>query len=211
MFRRLVGSALLLGGIILLGVTLWSHYDSEAGLRARAAEALEQAQSSEQTAGTAAATGADPESALVAGQANVIGPANAAADAQAVSGTISIPSEGLEAVLRPTVSDADLDVGVGHYAGTAGPGNEGNFAIAAHRGLVPDLDQMGSGDVVKVEATGEVFTYTWVESFIVQPDDVWVLDPVEDASMLTLTTCHPRYSNEQRLVVRLELTDATSA
>ena len=46
--------------------------------------------------------------------------------------------------------------------------------------------------------------YRVVEQLIVSPKDVWVLDP-SDNNLLTLTTCHPKYSARQRLVVVAEL------
>ena len=48
------------------------------------------------------------------------------------------------------------------------------------------------------------FQYRVTESFVVQPSDVWVLDNAGD-DRLTLTTCHPRYSARERLVVVAEL------
>ena len=213
MLRRLLGSALVLGGILLLAAVLWMHHDSEGGLRARAAAAVEEQRSHPASTTAPAAVDPAPAQGEGHGQDNVVGAGSGGTTTgtSALSGMISIPSEDLEAVLRPSVSDADLAVGVGHYPGTAGPGEDGNLALAVHRGLVPDLDQMGSGDEVQVETDGQVHTYRWVESFVVQPEDVWVLDPVGDDPMLTITTCHPRWSNEQRLVVRLELVDTAGA
>ncbi len=40
--------------------------------------------------------------------------------------------------------------------------------------------------------------------FVVSPSDVAVLDPTR-APSLTLTTCNPRYSAAQRLIVRAAL------
>ncbi len=227
MRSRWVGSLLLIAGLVLLGIALWVHHDSEGGLRSRAAVAAarEEApapvgpgtpvgptQLSAPPAGASDRGGPDSED----GSANVVGPVDRdppplATAPSVVSGLVTIPSQGLEAVLRPSVSATDLDVGVGHYPGTARPGQEGNFAVAAHRGLVPDLDGLQAGDVISVESAGRVYTYTWVESFVVAPEDVWVLDPVADERVLTLTTCHPRYSNAQRLVARFELTGAAPA
>ena len=43
-------------------------------------------------------------------------------------------------------------------------------------------------------------------SEIVTPYDVWVADP-KDGGWLTLTTCNPKFSARERLVVFAELTD----
>jgi len=46
---------------------------------------------------------------------------------------------------------------------------------------------------------------------VVQPEDVWVVDPTTDAQ-LTLTTCTPKYSAQQRLVIKAALVaDPSSA
>ena len=41
---------------------------------------------------------------------------------------------------------------------------------------------------------------------IVKPTDVWVTEP-RDGAWLTLTTCHPKFSSRQRLIVFAELVD----
>lgn len=111
------------------------------------------------------------------------------------------------------VSLADLTRGPGHYPGTADPGGPGNLAIAGHRTTYGapfyHLDQMLEGDQIHVTGRdGERHTYRVARTQIVQPGDVWVVgsDPLEtDKPMLTLTTCHPRFSAAQRLVVFAEL------
>jgi sortase A len=50
--------------------------------------------------------------------------------------------------------------------------------------------------------------YRVVEQQIVRPNELWVTasDPLGTGRpTLTLTTCHPRFSNRQRLVVFAEL------
>lgn len=111
------------------------------------------------------------------------------------------------------VSLADLTRGPGHYPGTAEPGGEGNVAIAGHRTTYGapfyHLDQMVEGDEIHVTGRdGERHTYRVARTQIVQPGDVWVVgaDPLETQTpMLTLTTCHPRFSAAQRFVVFAEL------
>lgn len=122
-----------------------------------------------------------------------------------LNGTISIESESFNAVLMDSVSDEDLLLGAGHYPTTAMPGQVGNFAVAVHRPLVGNIDTMGEGDTIEVVNNGVTYTYEWRESFVVKPDAVEVLEPL-DGKWLTLTTCHPRYSNYERLIVRAELT-----
>ena len=56
-----------------------------------------------------------------------------------------------------------------------------------------------------------MFTYTVRRTQIVLPTDTWVLDDVpgrggRPKATVTLTTCHPRYSARQRLIVFGDLT-----
>lgn len=111
------------------------------------------------------------------------------------------------------VGVADLRKGPGRYPESAAPGAVGNFSVAGHRSTYGapfyDLEQLRQGDEVMVtDRAGVRFTYRVVESRIVTPGDSSVLraDPLgPDRSLLTLTTCHPRFSNAQRLIVHAEL------
>jgi sortase A len=117
---------------------------------------------------------------------------------------------------------ADLQKGPGHYTGTAMPGQIGNFYVAGHRTtyLHPfyDLDKMRRGDLIYVETRATWFVYRAQDipgttarfKEIVDPTHVSVAFPVPDqpnASLkptervLTFTTCNPRYSAAQRLVI----------
>jgi sortase A len=109
------------------------------------------------------------------------------------------------------VDDASLAKGVGYYPGTAAPGEIGNFALAGHRATngepLRDIDQLRAGDLVIVRTREAWFTYSLDRDQIVSPQDVWVIDPVpfrNEGQLLgrriTLTTCHPRWSSEQRWV-----------
>jgi sortase A len=111
------------------------------------------------------------------------------------------------------VSLSDLQAGPGHYPGTALPGEDGNFAVAGHRTTYGapffNLDQLRRGDEIIVTAPdGEEYVYTVRRQEIVAPAETWVIgpDPLERGrALLTLTTCHPRFSNAQRLIVFAEL------
>ena len=108
---------------------------------------------------------------------------------------------------------AQLRLGPGHYPDTAQPGAAGNFAVAGHRVTYGapffHLDELVAGDQVLVtDRAGTRFTYQVVEQRIVAPTEVSILTPDPLGSgrpTLTLTTCHPRHSNRQRLIVFAEL------
>jgi sortase A len=103
--------------------------------------------------------------------------------------------------------------GPGHYPESDRPGGEGNFAVAGHRTTYGapfwSLDILEQGDTIHVvDRQGREWVYAFVEQRIVEPTDVWVVghDPLESgAPMITLTTCHPRYSDAQRLIAWGEL------
>ena len=111
------------------------------------------------------------------------------------------------------VSVLDLQRGPGHYPDTALPGGKGNFAVAGHRTTYGapffNLDQLRPDDEVVVTARDKKqYVYRVREQRIVGPGDSWVVgeDPLERGKrLLTLTTCHPRFSNTQRMIIFAEL------
>ena len=106
-----------------------------------------------------------------------------------------------------------LRLGPGHYPMSDVPGGAGNFAIAGHRTTYGapfwGLDELTEGDTIHVvDRDGREWVYRFVEQRVVQPTDVWVVgeDPLDSGEpMITLTTCHPRYSAAQRLIAWGEL------
>ena len=123
-------------------------------------------------------------------------------------GIIDIPKIGSNYVVVEGTSTDDLERGPGHYTGTSLPGNPGNAAIAGHRTtyLKPfySLDQLARGDPIYVTTFQGRFQYKVVDTLLVSPDDVAVLNPTA-SPILTLTTCNPRYSAETRMVVQASL------
>ena len=117
---------------------------------------------------------------------------------------INIPRIGLDQVVVEGVGVEDLKQGVGHYPDTKMPGEKGNAALAGHRTTYGapfnKLDDLVPGDEIMVTTRSGSFKYTVAEKKIVTPETVEVLDPSTD-NRLTLTTCHPKYSAEQRLIV----------
>ncbi len=110
------------------------------------------------------------------------------------------------------VGTEDLKRGPGHYPKTAMPGQVGNFVVSGHRTTYGApfnrLDEVRGGDPIVVETGTTWFTYDVTSVEIVLPTDVAVIAPVPDqpqqtphAAMITLTTCNPKYSAAQRLIV----------
>ena len=107
-------------------------------------------------------------------------------------------------------SKSVLAQGAGHYAGTAMPGQLGNFAIAAHRSSHDEpfahIDDLVVGDKVYVETQTTWYVYTLThDDPSLTPNDIWVVDPVPGKTgvsptekLLTMTTCTPRYGSTGR-------------
>ncbi len=123
-------------------------------------------------------------------------------------GIISIPRISLQMVVVEGTGADQLRSGPGHYPGTPLPGEPGNVAIAGHRTtyLHPfyNLNELSPGDDIEILTVQGLFVYRVVSSQSVSPSDVAVTDPTAQPT-LTLTTCTPRYSATQRLVVQARL------
>jgi len=123
---------------------------------------------------------------------------------------IRIPKIGVEKAVVEGVSVNALKQGPGHYPTTPMPGQPGNAAIAGHRTTYGApfyrTDELEAGDVIQVTTRQGEFTYEVREKKIVRPTQNEVLDPSEE-NLLTLTTCHPRFSAAQRLIIVAVLTD----
>ena len=128
---------------------------------------------------------------------------------------ISIPAAGLNptVVVEGTGASA-LRAGAGHYPNTPLPGEEGNVAIAGHRTTYgkpfANLDHLKIGDEIFLETPVGKYTYKVMrDPFIVTPTDFSVIAQTPGKT-LTLTTCHPKGSARQRLIVKAELVSPTA-
>jgi sortase A len=136
-------------------------------------------------------------------------------------------------VVLEGTSEAQLAQGPGHYPGTAFPGRPGNVAIAGHRvgdgSPFLDLDLLRPGDPIVLETRKTWFVYRVLGDSgtgdfsgdpsgipgrqIVRPEDVEVIAPTPNGppaslpagAYLTLTTCHPRFSDRERLILHAAL------
>jgi sortase A len=123
-------------------------------------------------------------------------------------GFIRIPRIDLDMAFVQGTSSADLAKGPGHYVGTPLPGEAGNVVIAGHRTthLAPfwSLDALRPGDRIDLQTRRGTFGYRVKWTKVLPRDALWVAGGSK-GSFLTLTTCNPRFSNRQRLVVRAVL------
>ncbi|GAA2629507.1 class E sortase [Actinomadura fulvescens] len=126
--------------------------------------------------------------------------------------TIVIPKIGLKATVREGVARTTLRHAVGHYPGTAGPGQPGNTALLGHRttglALFRSLDHLTKGDTVILKTKSHLFRYLVRGKRVITPRRTSVLRPVPfragrtpEGGFVSLITCHPKGSNAKRLVV----------
>lgn len=211
--RRLLGvtgrSLIALGLLLLLfvGYQLWGTGVRTAQAQARLEDDLRAAlaDAAQRPNGAGAASdargeGTPPTVPLPPGELPAAGEA---------AGRIQVAAIGLDWVFVHGVSVADLKLGPGHYPQTPMPGEAGNAAIAGHRttygGPFNRIDELEPGDEILVTTARGRFRYLVAERLIVDPSAVEVLEPVDGSNLLTLTSCHPKYSARQRIIVRAAL------
>lgn len=207
-----VGSVLILAGVSVLGYVAWQYWGTDIIAKRNQAELRDDLQ-------------ARWEYPTVV---DVLGPASVGNKLGSSNALIRIPEFGddYEVPMVEGVRDSDLSKGIGHFPGT-GPGQVGNFALAAHRVThgepfrqMPDLRP---GDQVIVETADATYTY----ELDTNPNDLnipftqnWVLDPMPvppegqaappgmptfdtpnpTQAIITLTTCSELFHTDDRLV-----------
>ena len=136
---------------------------------------------------------------------------------------IAIPALGVETLVVEGTSPSALRAGAGHYPDTPLPGQPGNVAIAGHRTTYGKpfnrIDELEVGAEIWLATPVGDHLYRVTEppaggdcrqaqpgfgGCITHPKDWQIVAPTS-GSHLTLTTCHPKGSARQRLVVRAEL------
>ena len=123
---------------------------------------------------------------------------------------IIVPRVGLDAVVFEGVTGETLAQGPGHMPGTPLPGQPGNAVISGHRTTHGrpffDFDLLLPGDRIEVETSIGSHVYVVRESLVVAPTDVWVTDD-KAGGWLTLTTCNPKFSARERLIISAEMVE----
>lgn len=125
-----------------------------------------------------------------------------------------IPKLGIDDIVVEGVSLNNLAYGPGRYPDTAAIGGPGSTAIAGHRtgwgSPFLNLDDLDTGDQIILRTPRATYTYVVTRgNVVVTPNDYWVVsgDPQSKArSKLTLTTCTPKYTSKNRLIVWADLT-----
>jgi sortase A len=203
-----LGELLITAGVLVLlflGWQLW--FDALVDGNAQNAEAHEQSQ--EWNRGAPAAAPASPE------RPDPGEPVVAEAPGEAEKfAVLIVPRLGADWAkpIREGIGTKDvLNLGIGHYPGTAMPGEVGNAAFAGHRtgygNPLFDIVQLRVGDKIYVETADGWYQYGFRSMEYVMPDGVGVLDPVPQVSgaqpgdrIITITSCNPAYSASERVI-----------
>ena len=116
---------------------------------------------------------------------------------------IEIPELKLKAPVLEGTEQEVLAQGTGHFPETGAVG-EGNFCIAGHSSTIykeyfNPLKNVQNGMKINLYRVDKTYvTYTVTDSFIVEPNETWILDDFGDCRV-TLVTCTD--DGSQRLVV----------
>ena len=123
-----------------------------------------------------------------------------------ISGLIEIPKIKVNAAILEGTDDRALKYTVGHYPGYGEIGQPGNYVLLGHRNYVyghffRNIDKLEVGDQINIKKNTDTYTYLVTKSFVVAPEDVWVLKQTEDPT-ITLITCTPIGTYTDRLIVK---------
>ncbi|NMW59944.1 class E sortase [Mobiluncus mulieris] len=134
-------------------------------------------------------------------------------------GTLHVPRwDAMVIPIMEGTTSAVLDTGyAGHYQETQGPGEIGNFALAAHRRSYGNsfrrVEELQIGDPLVVETAQAWLVYQVSSTEVVLPTQGEVIHPVPHKPkdtvpterLMTLTTCHPEYGSTERFIVYSKL------
>ncbi|RIK08731.1 MAG: class E sortase [Acidobacteria bacterium] len=121
-----------------------------------------------------------------------------------------IPRLGLDMIVVEGVGHEELTRGPGHMPETAFPGSNGSSVISGHRTTYAspfsNIDQLEPGDEIRVITAEGESVYSVTKSYVILPVDTSVTLPLApgEKPRLRLTTCHPRFSAAQRLIVEAD-------
>lgn len=126
---------------------------------------------------------------------------------------LQIPKTGVDVVVVEGTSASALRAGAGHYPASPLPGEEGNVAVAGHRTTYGrpfhDNDKLAVGDDIILTTPVGKFTYDIFQAPYVVGSTNW--QPISNSPGIrevTLTTCHPKGSAKQRLIIKAKLVAA---
>lgn len=106
-------------------------------------------------------------------------------------GVLTIPAINKELPMIHGTDQKQLAQGVGHFIGSALPGQDYNVILAGHRDTVfRGLGEIEMGEHVHLETEAGLFTYEINDLQIVESDDRSIIISTEEP-LLTIITCYP--------------------
>jgi LPXTG-site transpeptidase (sortase) family protein len=129
---------------------------------------------------------------------------------------IEIPSIELDFIVVEGTDYVSLKKGPGHYPTSADPWEgTGRVGIAGHRTtyLHPflNLDLVRVGDAITLHTKHGTYTYEVDRNYVLPEAGSGAALEQTSQPTLVLTTCHPKYSSRERLIVTATLVDGTTA
>ncbi|HVM35782.1 MAG TPA: sortase [Actinomycetota bacterium] len=137
---------------------------------------------------------------------------------------IRIPKIKVDEMVVEGVGTEELRKGPGHYPACRDgfapplcldgvesfwPGEAGRVIVSGHRTTYGapfyDLDKLGAGDRIVTETKWGDFTYVVTEQVVLDADEPVTVTPGDPE--LVLTTCNPKYSAAERLLIFARLKD----
>ncbi|PIQ73768.1 hypothetical protein COV58_00690 [Candidatus Roizmanbacteria bacterium CG11_big_fil_rev_8_21_14_0_20_36_8] len=146
---------------------------------------------------------------------------SAAEDFQVKEYSLSIPRLNLDE-LSVVVGGNDLSKSLIHYLPTSLPGQYGNVAIFGHstlpqlfnskdyKSVFTYLPKLEVNDSIFITVEGKEYEYEVYNMYIVDADEVSVLEQQFNDAVLTLVTCVPPGTYLQRLIVNARLVRNTA-
>lgn len=196
MKRKVIGIGLIIIGLCIIGSALYMRLSSNSEQRVML-EDFEKTLQQVDTSGEEAAKSTSSQTDEKSEEKNEV--------KMGAIGIISIPKIDIKVAVGEGIDNKTLKYAVGHFEGTAMPGEKGNFCVAGHRSYTYGqyfnrLDELEKGDEVIVKTKKGEFKYIITESKTVEPTEVSVLNDTKDET-ITLVTCTPVRVATHRLIV----------
>ena len=132
-----------------------------------------------------------------------------------VFGHISAPAIGMDLPIYLGANQYNMNFGAVHLSYSSMPigGKSTNAVFAAHRGYIgriffDNIVFLSEGDDVYITNPWEELHYRVIRTEVISPYDISKCYIQEDKDLITLLTCHPYGSNEQRYMVVCERVDS---
>jgi LPXTG-site transpeptidase (sortase) family protein len=209
MNRQVLGSVLLITGILILVVAIFQYHD----IRSAQSEMLvAHEQSTKEAENPVILQEDNVQSELAAMPTQTVLENKVVSkreDYQNGQMTIGIPKLEVNAAVVSGTTIELLKKGPGLYESSPMPDLDGgNVCIAGHRttygAWFRHVDKLEEGDEITLDYDDIQYIYQVEKVFIVDKKDWSITEPVGYSS-LTLTSCHPLRSSKQRIVVRGKL------